>query len=191
MTKQTAPAAGTTPGSPTEGTGELALPPLGHYVIDPTHSTLTFRARHLFGLGGVRGGFAVSGGSVDITEPAGACRVAAEVDAASFHSGNRTRDEHVRDEKFLAAARYPTMTFTATGLARADADAVLRGRLTVRGITRPVELLIDGASVRRAPTWFEVRASTVIDRTEFGVTASRGLAGRRLRLSLTVRCVRG
>lgn len=188
MTRQTSRPA--TSATSAEQAASLTLPPLGHYVIGADHSTLSFRARHMFGLAGVRGGFAVSKGSVDIAEPVDACRVRVEIDAASFHSGNRTRDEHVRAEKFLGAGRHPTISFAATGLDRDGADLVLRGELTVRGVARPVTVLIEPGSARRAPNWFEVRASAVVDRTDFGITASRGLAGRRLRLSMTVRCVR-
>jgi polyisoprenoid-binding protein YceI len=60
--------------------------------------------------------------------------------------------------------------------------------LTVRGVARPVRLLVTHYSV--AADSFRVRAAARIDRTEFGVTAYRGLAGRYLDVSLEVRCLR-
>ena len=44
-------------------------PRLGHYEIDVSRSRVTFRTRHMFGLGSVRGTFAIRSGSVDIAEP--------------------------------------------------------------------------------------------------------------------------
>ena len=64
----------------------------------------------------------------------------------------------------------------------------MSGALTVRGVTRPVSLAVELTEV--SPGLFTARATTRVDRTEFGVSASRGLAGRYLDLSLEVRCVR-
>ena len=65
---------------------------------------------------------------------------------------------------------------------------VLTGTLTVAGITRPVSLAI----VHYAPSAgsFTARATARIDRTEYGVTAIRGLAGRYLDICVEARCVR-
>lgn len=159
-------------------------PQLGRYEIDPGGSAVTFRTRHLFGLAPVRGTFAIRAGTVDVAEPLPDSAVYAEIDAASFRTGNLARDASVQSARFLDAARHPVMTFRSE---RID-DGELTGTLTVRGVTRPVRLTVEPADV--APRSFTVRAATRIDRTEFGVTASRGLAGRYLDLSLEVRCVR-
>jgi polyisoprenoid-binding protein YceI len=60
--------------------------------------------------------------------------------------------------------------------------------LTVRDVTRPVSVSIAQSVV--APGSFTVRATARIDRADFGVTASRGLAGRYLDLTLEIRCLR-
>jgi polyisoprenoid-binding protein YceI len=159
-------------------------PQLGRYEIDTASSTVRFRTRHLFGLGPVRGSFAIRAGTVDIAEPLAASRIRAEVDTASFRTGNPARDSAVRSARFLDTDAHPVMTFTSE---RTD-GSTLTGTLTVRGVTRPVTLSIERSEV--APGSFTARASTRIDRTEFGVTASRGLAARYLDLTLEVRCLR-
>ena len=159
-------------------------PQLGRYEIDAGHSAVTFRTRHLFGLAPVRGRLAIRGGTVDIAEPLAASAVHAEIDAASFHTRNPQRDASVRSARLLDAARHPVITFTAE---RVDSREVA-GALTVRGVTRPVTLSIEPPAV--SPRSFTVRATTRIDRTEFGVTAYRGLAGRHLDLSVEAQCVR-
>jgi polyisoprenoid-binding protein YceI len=60
--------------------------------------------------------------------------------------------------------------------------------LTVRHVSRPVTLSIGQLTV--APGSFTARATMRIDRTEFGVIAYRGLAGRYLEMTVEVRCVR-
>jgi polyisoprenoid-binding protein YceI len=64
----------------------------------------------------------------------------------------------------------------------------LTGTLTVRNVTMPVSLSIEQTAARAR--WFNVRASTRIDRNEFGVTAYRGMAGRYLDITIEARCVR-
>ena len=159
-------------------------PQLGRYEIDAGSSTVRFRTRHLFGLGPVRGSFAIRAGTVDVAEPLAASRVRAEIDAASFRTRNPARDAAVRSARFLDAGNHPVMTFASE---RTD-GSTLTGTLTVRGVTRPVTLSIEQSEV--TPGSFTARAAVRIDRTEFGVTALRGLAGRYLDLTLEVRCVR-
>lgn len=161
-----------------------AVPQLGRYQIDPGGSSVTFRTRHLFGLAPVRGRFAFRGGTVDVTEPLTGARVSAEIESASFHTGNRQRDTAVRSAQFLAAGEHPVLAFSSEGLD----GPVLNGTLTVRGMSRPVSVQIEVTGVD--PRWFTARATVRIDRYDFGVTASRGLAGRYLDITMEVRCVR-
>jgi polyisoprenoid-binding protein YceI len=159
---------------------------LGRYDIDPDHSAVAFRTRHLFGLAPVRGTLAIRGGTVDVTEPVTGSAVYAEIETASFRSGYHPRDRSVRSRRFLNAARYPVMTFSS---GRLDAgDQVLSGTLTVGANSRPVSLSI----VHYAPSAgsFTARATARIDRNEYGVTAAPGLAGRFLDITVEVRCVR-
>jgi polyisoprenoid-binding protein YceI len=162
-----------------------ATPQLGRYQIDPGGgSSVTFRSRHLFGLAPVHGRFAIRAGTVDVSEPLADSRIYAEIDVASFHTGNPLRDAQVRSARFLAADEYPVLAFSSQGL---DGQ-VLAGTLTVREATRPVSVLIEVTDV--SPRSFTARATVRIDRYDFGVTASRGLAGRYLDVTVEVRCVR-
>jgi polyisoprenoid-binding protein YceI len=92
----------------------------------------------------------------------------------------------VLSARFLDAARFPVISFR-DGLVAADGKTV-RGTLTVRDVSRPVSLSI-GQVTTDGPS-FTASAAVRIDRTEFGVTAMRGLAGRYLDLTVEVRCVR-
>jgi polyisoprenoid-binding protein YceI len=162
----------------------VIVPQLGRYAIDPGRSAVTFRTRHLFGLAAVRGRFAIKSGTVDVAEPASASDVRVEIDAASFRTRNKQRDAAVRSAQFLDAAAHPAITFTAV---RLDRQAIT-GSLTVRGVTRPVTLTVE--RIDTAPGAFTARATARIDRTEFGVTALRGIAARYLDMTVEVRCER-
>ncbi len=157
-------------------------PRLGRYDIDPESSSVAFRTRHLFGLAPVRGRFRIRAGTVDVTEPASESRVFVEIDTASLRSGNPARDASVRSARFLDARQYPVMVFVAEEMDGQD----LLGTLTVGAVARPVRLRVQVSGV--SPGSFTARATVRLDRTEFGVTASPGLAARHLSVSLEVRC---
>ncbi|WP_049576444.1 YceI family protein [Streptomyces sp. SBT349] len=161
-----------------------ARPRLGRYEIDTAASSLTFVTRHVFGLLPVRGSFSIGAGTVDVAEPPDDSRVHVEIETASFHTGNGARDASVLSPRFLDAARHPLITFDS---ARLDGTA-LTGTLTACGMSRPVTLEIERSDV--APDVLTARATARVDRTAFGVTASRGMAGRHLDLTLDIRCAR-
>jgi polyisoprenoid-binding protein YceI len=171
---------GTTSNSP----AAQAAPEPGRYEIDTSCSAVAFRTRHLFGLAPVRGSFAIRTGTIDVTQPLTGSSLYAEIDPASFRTGNGQRDSNVCSARLLDAGRYPVITFRSQGIE----GLALTGALTVRNITMPVSLSIEPSAV--TPRSFNVHASTRIDRNEFGVTAYRGLAARYLDMTVEVRCVR-
>ena len=163
-----------------------AAPPPGHYDIDPDRSRVTFATRHLFGLGRVKGSLAIRRGRADIADPVEVSALYAEIDTASFRTNSRPRDRSVLSERFLDAAGHPIMTFRSDRIAAED--QALTGTLTVRGTTRPVTLTVTRCEV--SPGSFTARVTARIDRTEFGITAARGLAARYLDLTVEVQCTR-
>jgi len=170
----------------TEPAVVTTTPQPGHYGIDPRRSRVTFATRHLFGLGRVRGSFAVRGGTADVADPIAASAVYAEIETASFRTKNPARDGSVLSRRFLDPAGHPVMTFRSD---RIEAGGqVVTGTLTVRGTSRPVTLTITRCEVSRGS--FTARATARIDRTEFGITAARGLAARYLDLTMEVQCTR-
>jgi polyisoprenoid-binding protein YceI len=154
----------------------------GRYTIDPAASVVTFRTRHLFGLGRAHGTFAIRGGAVEITGVPGEARCYAEIDAASFQTCNPQRDASVRSPRLLDTSRHPVITFAAD---RLDGTG-LAGQLTVRGVTCPA--VIAAELTGAGPGGFTARGTLRVDRTGFGVTAYRGLAARWLDLTVEVRC---
>jgi polyisoprenoid-binding protein YceI len=85
---------------------QLGVPRLGRYRIDTSGSSITFKTRHMFGLGPVRGSFAVGGGTIDISEPLTDSAIHAEIDASTFQTGNAARDSTVRSAVLLDVGRY-------------------------------------------------------------------------------------
>ncbi|MFC5173690.1 YceI family protein [Streptomyces mutomycini] len=162
----------------------LTLPAPGTYTIDPSRSTITFRTRHVFGLAGVDGSFSVLSGRIRVAAEAAESDATAVIDANSFTTGNGTRDGVVRSDKYLATAAHPHITFTSDAVRESQGIYTLHGELTVRGTTRPVELLIEQS--QNGADGISLRATTKIDRYAFGITADKGMTARYLILTLDV-----
>lgn len=149
---------------------EAAVP--GTYVIDPVHSELSFRIRHL--VGRVAGTFTDWGGTLrlDPSDLSGGS-VEVRIQTASINTLNEQRDDHLRSADFFAAEAYPTMTYRSNRV-EVDGDRIkVYGDLTLRGVTRPV--VLEGEYLGRVEKdpWGQERvaflARTTIDRQEFGV----------------------
>jgi polyisoprenoid-binding protein YceI len=162
----------------------IAIPPAGHYHLDPRRSTIAFRTRHMFGLGRVQGSFALRGGELTVADPATGSTVQAEIDTDSFTTGNSARDRVVRSRTYLDTENYPVMRFVSEDLTENGDRWTLIGILSVRETRGPVRLEIDRCAVDSAE--LRLRATTRIDRTEFAITAQPGMTGRYLDLVLDV-----
>jgi polyisoprenoid-binding protein YceI len=163
---------------------QFDIPKPGRYTISPAHSTVTIRTRHLFGLGAVRATLALRDGRILVARSPEASTVQARFAVPSFASGNETRDAAVLSPKLLDAEAHPTLSFISTELVSEHGQWSLRGELEVRGVTRHVEARIDALACDGAT--LRVNAQVSIDRYDFGLTAYRGLAARRLTVDLGI-----
>jgi polyisoprenoid-binding protein YceI len=174
------------------------LPGPGTWVFDTSHSSVEFIARHLM-VSKVRGGFGVFSGKVQVAEPIADSTVEVTIDAASLTSGDENRDAHVRGEDFLDVERYPTLVFKGSAPRQAGSGWVLPGELTIRDVTRSVELAVEALGVLADPWGNEkavFSATTEIDREEFGVTWNAALetggvlVGPKVRIEIDVQLAR-
>ncbi|MGH3344549.1 MAG: YceI family protein [Carbonactinosporaceae bacterium] len=183
---------------------ETAFAPLtsltGEYQLDPVHSRMGFAARHAM-VATVHGEFAEFSGTawLDGDDPANS-RVELTIDAASIASGNADRDAHLRAPDFLDVERYPQITFRSTGTRQVDDETfALTGDLTIRDVTRPVEVpfTLEGQATDpfgNARVGFSGQAS--INRKDWGLTwnvalESGGiLVGDKIKLLFDISAVR-
>jgi polyisoprenoid-binding protein YceI len=151
----------------------VALPAAGTYVIDPTHTRIGFIARHLM-VTKVRGSFREFEGSITIGDKAADSTAQATMQAASIDTGVADRDGHLRSGDFLQADEFPTVAFAnAKVTGQKGTTFTVVGDLTIKGVTKPVELEVELDGVAKDPFGNEklaVTASTEIDREDFGMT---------------------
>ncbi len=180
----------------TSATTTSTLPRTGTYAIDPTHTEVGFVARHLIGTK-VRGRFTEVSGSFTVAEPPENSTLDAEVQAASIHTNQQMRDDHLRSNDFLDVPNHPTLTLKSTGLKRVDeTNWVLSADLTVRGVTKSVdfdlEFLGEGPSMQEGKTVVAFSATAEIDRRDFGVNFNHSLldgsvvVGNKVKIELEV-----
>ena len=158
----------------------MALPAnvtTGTWTLDPSHSEIGFTVRHA-GISKVRGQFTEAAATLDLAENVTDSKVNASIKTASFDSGDANRDGHVRGPDFFDVEQFPDMTFRATGIRGEGEDYVLTGELTIRGVTKPVELEVEYTGVAVDPfgaTRAGFSAEADISRKEFGLTWNAAL----------------
>ena len=153
-------------------TAALDRPVSTVYQIDRTHSEVRFRVRHL--LSRVGGQFKdFSGDIVFDPDRPDASSVNVQIDAASIDTGVPDRDAHLRSDDFLAVEKYPQLTFVSDRVVRTAADSfTVHGALTIRGVSRQVELAVSYLGTARDPYRRDLVAfegSIRLNRKDFGL----------------------
>jgi polyisoprenoid-binding protein YceI len=154
----------------------------GTWRLDPAKTTVDFRTKAMWVLP-VKGIAKALSGEAQIGAD-GDAKGTLVIDAGSFDTKNKRRDDHLRTADFFEVVKYPTITFTAdsvrsTGAGHLEVDGVL----TVHGRSQPVtlkaEVSADGGSSATVATEVE------IDRSLFGLSWSKMGAG--LKNQVTIR----
>jgi polyisoprenoid-binding protein YceI len=145
-----------------------AIIPAGTWSIDPTHSTVEFVVKHL-GLATVKGRAVEVAGTI---EGGDTPSIEGTVSVASITTHDETRDGHLRSPDFFDAERHPELRFASTSIELDGDELLVAGEMTIKGVTKPVEL--HGSFVGSGPDpWGNERIGIdlggTIDRTEFGV----------------------
>ncbi|MCG5467659.1 YceI family protein [Micromonospora sp. LAH09] len=151
----------------------LTIPTAGTYALDVAHKRVGFVARHMM-VSKVRGEFNEATATITIAEDPLQSSVVATIQAASIDTTQTDRDAHLRSPEFLDSEKFPTLEFRSTGVkSRRGNEFVLTGELSIKDVTRPVELEVEFEGVGRSPFGqdiFGFSAHTEIDREEFGLT---------------------
>ena len=182
----------------------LALPVVASastWNIDPEHSNVGFKIRHLM-VSNVRGSFEKHSGIVDLNDKdITKSKVAVTIDTNSINTNVQKRDEHLRSADFFDVAKFPTMTFVSKKVARAGKDKLkVTGDLTLHGVTKQVVLDVEGPSKESKDPWGTIRkgatATTKINRKDFGLVWNKALetggvaVGEEITISLEIEMIK-
>ncbi|WP_031526268.1 YceI family protein [Dyadobacter crusticola] len=142
------------------------------WVIDPTHSEIQFKVKHLV-ISTVTGYFRTFEGSVETeTEDFDGATVEFSADTASVDTNQAQRDEHLKSGDFFESEKHPKLSFTGKLAKTGSESYTLKGDLSVKGITKPFEFAVEyGGSMTdfygNNKSGFEVTGK--INRKEFGL----------------------
>ncbi len=152
----------------------LASAATSSWNVDASHSQVGFSVKHLV-ISNVRGEFGAYQGKLvlDESEPAKST-VEATIDVNTIDTKVADRDAHLKSADFFDAAKYPSITFKSTKVAKAGKDKLkVTGDLTLHGVTKPVVLDVS-TSPEVKGMYGETRrafaATTKISRKDYGLT---------------------
>jgi polyisoprenoid-binding protein YceI len=170
-----------------------ALPALAQdtYKIDPVHSEVSFKVRHL--LAKVSGRFTKFSGAINVN-PADISKSSVEVtiDAASISTDNEARDKHLRSDAFFDVAKFPTITFKSTSVKEVSKGKLeITGDFTLHGVTKRITFPISNAGTQPGMKPGTVVAGFVdgaltINRQDYGVSYGKGMVGDEVAIELNV-----
>jgi polyisoprenoid-binding protein YceI len=137
------------------------------WVADPVHSNVAFEVEYA-GVSIFRGSFRDFDATLEGSSLAGSARV------ASVDVKDEQLAGHLQSPDFFDAERHPEITFRADHLTLAEDGTVTgAGELSIKGVTRPVELKGRLASAPSVDPFGRERLGltleTAIDRNEYGV----------------------
>jgi polyisoprenoid-binding protein YceI len=177
----------------------VTIPTPGTFAIDTAHTEVAAIARHLV-VSKVRGTFGGTTGTIVIAENPLGSSVTASIPAATINTNSTDRDNHLRSADFLDVENHPTLDFRSTGIVSHNGGTfVVRGDLTIRGVTREVDLKVEFDGVAKSPWGQEViafTATTEFDREEFGITWNQALetggvlVGKKIAVQISAEAVR-
>jgi len=160
----------------------VTRPQVLRYDIDSSHSSATFKVRHLM-VSNVRGELGQITGQVvlDEADPTRSS-VEATIDATAINTRDEKRDAHLRSPDFFDVQKYPTITFRSKRVEPGKGGHLLvTGDLTIRGITRESTLDVEPLSPEIRDPWGNekrgVSATTRINRKDFEVSWNAALDG--------------
>jgi len=152
---------------------------VGTWDIDASHSTVGFSVRHMM-VSKVRGYFTKFSGDIVTAEDPGQSTVTASIDMDSIDTRQEQRDAHIKSADFFDVGNHTVMTFRSTGVRNHGEDWKVQGDLTIKGVTRSVELELelngfgpDAYGGTRAG----FSGKTEISRKEFGVDIDMPMDG--------------
>ena len=162
--------------------------PTGAYNVDPSHSSVGFEVKHM-GIATVRGAFRRFTGTIDATGDAPVLQ--GSVDVASVDTGDEQRDAHLTAPDFFDVEQHPEISFHTTAIQETEDRRIrLAGEITIKGITKPIELTGTAGDGGTDP-WgnerigFEVEG--VIDRRDFELKWNQTLPNGNLLVSNEVK----
>ena len=148
------------------------------WTLDPTHSELQFKVKHLM-ITTVTGSLKsfsaeLSSTGDDFTD----ADISFNGEISSLDTGNTDRDNHLKSGDFFDAETHPSMSFKSTDVEKDGDDYIVKGDLTIKGETKAIKLTAEFGGIATDP-WGNTKAgftlSGKLNRSDFGLTWNAAL----------------
>lgn len=161
----------------------------GAYKIDPVHSGVVFRIKHLdvayfYGrFNKIEGDFTINWDAPEKSE------VSIVVDAASVDTNNEKRDQHLRSPDFFNVKQFPQITFKSKKVSRDDDELEIVGDLTLHGVTKQITVEAEYVGSGKDPwggqrTGYELKFK--VKRSDFGMNYMQDALGDEVEVIVSV-----
>lgn len=140
------------------------------YKVDPYHSSVNFKVKHL-GISFVAGKFDKFEGTI-VGSDVKTAKVDFSVDVNTINTSVEMRDNHLRSADFFDAEKFPKMKFSSTSFKKSGKKYTLSGNLTIKDVTRPVtfEVVMSGpVKAKNGGDIYGFTAKTIINRFDYRV----------------------
>jgi polyisoprenoid-binding protein YceI len=144
------------------------------WVLDPTHSEIQFKVKHLM-ISTVTGQFNSFSANIESAkDDFSDAKVKFTADISSISTNNEQRDNHLKTGDFFDAENHPKLTFTGEKLEKISEDNYkVHGTLTMRGVSKPEKFDVEFGGITTDP-WGNTRTgfslSGKILRSNYGIT---------------------
>jgi polyisoprenoid-binding protein YceI len=159
--------------------------PTGTWSVDPTHSHISFRVKHL-GISTVRGSFGEFEGQIVIDDD-GTATATGSVKVDSIDTSDENRDGHLKSADFFDVENYPEITFQSTDItATGDDTYEITGDLTLHGVTKPITLKAEVGGQETDPFGNDrvgLEATGELSRSDYGMKFNMALGSGNIAVS--------
>lgn len=164
------------------------------YVIDNNHTYPHFTYNHL-GFSNQTHKFDKTRGKIVIDRAARTGSADVTIEATSVNTGYALFNEHIQDADYFDTARHPTIRFKADAMRfKGDVPASLSGALTIKGVTRPVNLTITHFKCQPHPMLkveaCGANATTQVKRSDFNMGKNAPYVSDEVTLNLAIEAVK-
>lgn len=181
----------------------LSLPAMAaapQWSFDPPHCQVIFTIKHIFAP--VMGQFHKFDGKINFSpDDLAGSKVDMTIQVASIDTGVAARDNHLKSADFFDVAKYPVIRFVSDSFSkRGDSEYVVKGRLTMKDVTRPVEIVFTYLGAKPNPMNKEqmltgFKGGFAIERLDYHVGSGKyyqmGVVGNKVDLYIHLELVRG
>lgn len=163
------------------------------YQIDPVHSEVSFRIRHL-GLSKVYGRFVNYKGTLVLDEQdMTKAKVDVIIEAASINTENAMRDKDLRSSNFLDVDKFPTVTFRSVAVKPLAKDRFeVTGDFSLHGVTKRITIPMSVTGTTSTPQESRVgfEGSLALNRNDYAITYMPGIVGEDVSITLGIEAIK-